>query len=136
MKQFFKNFAAEFKHHFILAHHGREDIAIAIWVWGGVAYLISFFINKFLLLVNVPVIQWIFSILVIAYFVWHIVVIKRCTPKKIPLTEEQKAELKKTRGKRFVAKLLLKEPFTKSDSSLIAIVIDIYVITCFLSYLL
>ena len=129
-------YAPRIKHHFDLAHHGKEDIVIVLWVWGGGAYLLSFFIYKFAMLIHIPLIQWIIAIAVTAYFAWHIFVIRKCSPKKPPLSDTEKEARKKDRTKRFIRKLLLKEPITKCDSSSIAIAIDVYVIACFSIFLL
>ena len=131
-----KKYIPQIKHHFYLAHHGKEDIIIVLWVWGGGAYLSSFFVYKLNIFINISFIQWIISILVMTYFVWHIFIIRKCSPKNPPLTDKEKEERKKDRTKRFFRKLFLQEPITKCNSSSIAIAIDIYVITCFSIFLL
>ncbi len=136
IKQFCKNHFSKIKHHFDLVQSGKEDLVIVLWVWGGGAYLLSFFINKFVLFINLSFIEWIISILVIAYFVWHIFIIRRCSPKKPPLSKEEKEKLKKDRSKRFLRKLFLKEPLTKWNPAIVAIAINLYIIIHFLEYLL
>jgi hypothetical protein len=136
MQQFFGKYYSTIKCHFDLVHKGKEDLAIVLWVWGGGAYLLSFFINKLVLFINLLFIKWIISILVIAYFVWHIIIIRRCAPKKPPLSAEEKEKLKKDRVKRFMRKLFLREPFTKWDPAIVGIAINFYVIVHFLEYLL
>lgn len=135
MKQFFENKFPKIKHHFDLVHDGKEDLVIVLWVWGGLAYLSSFFINKLILLINVMFFKWVISMLVIAYFIWHIFIVRRCSPKKTPLSQEEKERLKQDRFKRFLRKLFLKEPFTKWDPAIVSIAIDLYVIVHFLEYL-
>jgi hypothetical protein len=51
------------------------------------------------------------------------------------LSDEQKAQLKKDRFKKFCRKLLLKESFTEWNPAVIATVIDLYAIVYFLEYL-
>ena len=136
IKQFFNNYFPKIKHHFDLAQSGKEDLAIVLWIWGGAAYLASLFINKLVLFTNLMLLKWFLSILVIAYFVWHIIIIRKCSPKKVPLSKEEKEQFKKDRFNRFCRKLFLKEPITKWNPSLVATVIDIYVIVYFLEYLI
>jgi hypothetical protein len=136
VKQFFEKYFSIIKTHFNLAHNGKEELAVVLWVWGGGAYLISFFIDKLILLINLLLIKWIISMLMIAYFAWHIVVIRKCSPKKPPLSLEEKEKLKKDRFKRFLRKLFLKESFTNWDPAVVAIVIDLYIVVHFLEYLL
>ncbi|MFT6105911.1 MAG: hypothetical protein ACJA0S_000047 [Rickettsiales bacterium] len=121
---------------FLLASKGKEDLQIVLWGWGVAAYVASFFINKFILFVNLPIASWVISMLVIAYFIWHIVALKRCTPKKIPLTKEEKIQLKKDRLKRISNKLLLREPISKWNPSYAEIAFDLYLIVCFAEYLM
>ena len=136
MKELFKKYFSIFKHHFTIANQGKEDLVIVLWVWGGVAYLLSLIINKLVLLTKIMFIKWVIAILTIAYFVWHIIIIKKCSPKKPPLSETEKERLKKDRVNRFFRKLFLKEPITKWNPPTVATVIDIYIIVCFLSYLI
>jgi len=136
IQELFGKYLSIVKNHFNLAHNGKEELAIVLWVWGGGAYLISFFIDKLVLFISLLFVKWIISMLVIAYFVWHIIVIRRCSPKKPPLSLEEKERLKKDRFKRFLRKLFLKEPFTKWNPAVVATVIDLYIVVHFLEYLL
>jgi hypothetical protein len=135
LKQFFERSFPTIKHHFDLVHDGKEDLVIVLWIWGGGAYLATFFINKLILFTKLLVLKWLICLLVIAYFVWHIIIIRRCSPKKPPVSAEEKERLKKDRVKRFLRKLFLQEPFTKWDPAIIAMAIDLYVIVVFLEYL-
>ena len=134
MQKLFRKYFSLLKHHFIIAQKGEEDLAIVLWVWGGGAYLLSFFINNLILLTKIMFVKWVVAILIITYFIWHIVIVRKCTPKKPPLSKEEKERLKKDRVNRFFRKLFLKEPITKWNPSVIAIIIDLYVIACFLDY--
>ncbi len=136
LRNFFETYFPQIKHHFDLVHDGKEDLVIVLWVWGGLAYLASFFIGKLVFLVHFMFFKWVISMLVIAYFVWHIFIVRRCSPKKPLLSKEELEQLKKDRFNRFLRKLFLKEPFTKWDPAVIAIALDIYVIVNFLEYLI
>ena len=136
MKKFIKNLFSKIKHHFNIAKKGKEDLVIVLWVWGGVAYILSFFINKIIIVANFMLIKWIIAILVIIYFIWHIIIIKKCSPQKTLLSKDEKKRLKKDRTKRFLRKLFLKEPITKWNPSLIATIIDLYIIIHFANYLI
>ena len=122
------------KEHFKLASNGKEDITIVLWVWGGLAYLTSFALNKLAIAIGFKIIIWLLAILMIAYFSWHIYIIRKCTPKKPPLTNEEKEQIKKDRVNRFFRKLLLKESLTNASPSTVGIVIDLYVIIYFFEY--
>jgi hypothetical protein len=124
------------KKSFFLASEGKEDLQIVLWGWGVAAYVVSFFVNKLVMYSNPPIVKWIISILAIAYFIWHIYVIKKCSPKKIPLTQEEKEKLKKERLKRISDKLLLKKPISKWNPAYAEIAFDLYLIVCFGEYLL
>ena len=139
LKQFFgnlfENHLPKIKRHFNLVCSGKEDLVIVMWVWGGSGYLLSFFINKLILFTHILLIKWLLSILVILYFAWHIFIIRKCSPKKNPLSKEEKERLKKDRTKRFFRKLFLKEP-AKWNPPLVATVLDLYVMVYFLEYLI
>jgi hypothetical protein len=46
MKNFIKDYALIVKNSFHQAFNGKESLEIVIWIWGGLAYLLSLFINK------------------------------------------------------------------------------------------
>ncbi len=137
LKQFFETKFPAIKRHFDLIRNGKENLTIVLWAWGGGAYFIAFFINKLISLNgNLLILKWLLSLLVIAYFIWHILIIIKCSPKKPPLSNEEKELLKKDRFKRFLRKLFLQEPFTKWDPANVCKVIDLYVIVVFMEYLI
>lgn len=135
IKSCFKNFLETIKNDFQKIQKGEEDLNKVIWLWGGLAYVASFFISKLVILVKLSFIKWIIAILVITYFIWHILAIRKCSPKNPELTEEEKAALKKDRVNRFFRKLFLREPITKWNSSTFSIVVDLYIIVVFFGYL-
>lgn len=119
---------------------GEENINNLIWYWGAISYVIAFLIaEKVIRLSRFALIDSAVSALVCAYFVWHIYALKKCSPKKPKLSDEEKKRLKeerkKDRGKRFMRKLLLQEPISNHDPVFITIVIDIFCISHFLRYL-
>ncbi|MFT5702938.1 MAG: hypothetical protein ACJAZX_000670 [Rickettsiales bacterium] len=132
--KFSTNYFPKLKNSFGLASSGKEELNIVLWLWGGISYVVAFFANAIILSINIDLIQLILAIIIISYFIWHIIVIKRCSPKKIRLTKEEKIQLKNDRYKRWVRKLLLKESFTKSNPALVGMVIDLYIIVCFAGY--
>lgn len=135
IKSCFKNFFEILKSDFQKIQKGEENIDKVIWLWGGISYIAAFFISKLIILIKITFLKWIIAILVIVYFIWHILAVRRCSPKKPELTEEEKAALKKDRVNRFFRKLFLKEPITKWNSSKFSIVVDLYVIVVFFGYL-
>ncbi len=126
----------KFTEHFKLANQGKEDIIIILWFWGGCAYLIAFLVSKIIAGSSLAFVKFLLGLPIMAYFIWHIWVIKKCSPKKPTLTKEEKEQLKQQRFKRLMRKLFLKEPITKWNPSLIGMLIDVYVILCFLTYLI
>jgi len=136
MALFFEKYTPQIKQHFDLVRDGKEDLVIVLWVWGGFAYFLSFLISGLVSFIHLIFVKWILCAMVIAYFVWHIIIIRRCSPKKIPLSKEEKKKLKQHRFKKFLQKLFLKEPLTKWNPSIVATVIDIYVIVCFVGFLI
>jgi hypothetical protein len=61
--------------------------------------------------------------------------VKRCAPKKIPLTKEEKEKLKKGRTKRFFRKLFLQESVGKWNPAVVTIAVDLYIIIYFFEYI-
>lgn len=137
---FFSNFLPELfsniKQSYHLAWNGKENLKNVFYLWGGLAYIGAFLANKLVRFNTITVIDWLICSIVIAYFVAHIIVVRRCTPKKPPLSKEEKEQRKKDRFKRFYRKLFLQEPLTKWDSSKVVIAADIYVILYFFEYLI
>ncbi|MFT6077001.1 MAG: fatty acid desaturase [Myxococcota bacterium] len=131
-----KSLFAKAKKSFFLASKGKEDLKIVLWAWGIGAYVTSFFVNKLIIFTGIPLMQWIISIIAIAYFIWHIVALKKCSPKKTPLTNAEKEQYKKDRLKRISNKLLLREPISKWNPAYAQIAFNLYLIVCFSEYLL
>lgn len=130
-----ENFAKA-KNSFHKAWEGKEEIDTVIWIWGGAAYLLSILANKIVFWNKISFFDFLISAAVIAYFTTHIIITKRCAPKKTPLTKEEKEALKHDRAKRFFRKLFLQESVTKWNPVMVAIVIDLYIILSFAEYIL
>lgn len=131
----FKNFLEIIKTDFQRIQKGEENLNKVIWLWGGLAYIAAFFISKLVILIKIAFVKWLIAILAIIYFIWHILAVRRCSPKEPELTEEEKAALKKDRVNKFFRKLFLKEPITKWNASTFSIVVDLYIIVVFFGYL-
>lgn len=119
---------------------GSEDFDKVIWLWGGVAYVFAFFILDFLIKkINFKFIDILISIIAVSYFIFHIYALKKCAPKKPELTKEEKQRLKRQakmeRGKRFLRKLFLQEPLTKTNPVLVVGAIDLFFIAHFGNYI-
>ena len=136
MKNLLQNLPEKIKESFIQCNKGKENINIIFWGWGVAVYVLAFFIYKLLITINIQFITWVISIAFIIYFVWHVISVKRCSPKKPKLTKKEKEELKKDRWNRIGRKLLLKEPISKWNSSTTIIAIDILAIISFFENLL
>ncbi len=118
---------------------GEETINNLIRWWGIIGYLVVFFVvNKVIKLVHVHFIVVIISALVICYFSWHIYALKKCSPKKIKLSKEEKQKIseenRKELGKKIARKLFLQESITKWNPVLVSMVIDAYCIAQFVGY--
>ncbi len=119
---------------------GKEDLNKVLWHWGGFAYVFAFFILDFLVKkINFKFIDVLISVLAVAYFIFHLYALKKCAPKKPEISKEEKERLKRQakmeRGKRFLRKLLLQEPLTKTNPILIAGAIDLFFIAHFGNYI-
>lgn len=120
---------------------GEESINNLIYYWGITAYLFSYFVTDRIVKINsIRFIDITISLLMVAYFIWHIYALKKCSPKKPKLTKEEKAairaEKRKEFGKRFLRKLFLQESVGKWDPVLVTIVVDLFSIAVFLGYVL
>ncbi|MBM5781968.1 MAG: hypothetical protein FJ368_00925 [Pelagibacterales bacterium] len=119
---------------------GEENPKVLIYYWGLVSWFTAFFvIDKIIKINDIRVIDVSVSILTIIYFVWHIYVLKKCSPKKPKLTKEEKKKLKeearKEIGKKLLRKLFLQEPIRKWDLIFVSMVFDAFCIAQFLGYI-
>ena len=136
MKEILKRIEYSFKK----ASKGNEEINILIWCWGLSAYVLSYFVfDQFIKNINSVFVDNTVGVVVSIFFMWHIFVLKKCTPKKQKLSKEEKKKLRekgrKEFGKKFLRKLLLQESITKFDPIFVTMVIDAYCIAHFMGYL-
>lgn len=127
---------------FFAAMRGEESVNKLIWWWGAIGYAVSYFILNNYLIIEFDSfwIDILTSLVAIIYFIWHIYVLKKCQPKKVKLTKEEKKKLKITARKqffkKFLRKLFLQEPITKWDPVSVSVIVDLLCITHFLSYVI
>ena len=119
---------------------GEESILALIYWWGILGYIVAFFLNKLIRSLHVYIFGAGISAVLVCYFVWHIYALKKCSPKKVKLTKEEKqkirAEKRKELPKKLMRKLLLQESFTKWDPVFVTMVIDAYCIAQFVDYII
>lgn len=141
MKDFLNKTKDSFIKLFKKAWKGEEKINnIFLW-WGGIAYVVTYFLLRPIIKLNdFIIIDSIISTIIVFYFTLHIILIKKNSPKKPKLTaaqkKKEKEERKKDRGKRIMRKLLLKEPLTKWRPSLVLGAVDILIITTYIGYII
>jgi len=130
-----KNFLNKIKRSFVNASKGLESFSVVAWGWGGLFYLVSYFIfNKLVIAINSKFFDYSLLILLTIYLVWHIYVAIRCFPKAPKLSKEEKEKLKIQNGgasRAFLRKLFLQEPITKTNSRNILIAIDTLILLHF-----
>ncbi len=136
MKHLFDQMEASFR----AALRGEENINTLIYRWGVASYILAFLINKIIYAMKIYVIGALVSVILIAYFVWHIYALKKCSPKKPKLTKEEKAKLRAEQRKelprKIMRKLLLQESVSKSNPVFVTMVIDAFCIAEFLDYII
>lgn len=126
---------------FKAAMRGEELIHKLVWWWGFIGYLVAYFIvDRIIKINNIAFIDILLSLLTVAYFSWHVYVLKKCSPKKPVLSKEEKKRLReesrKGLGKRVMRKLFLQEPISKWDPAFVSTIVDLFCIASFLTYLL
>jgi hypothetical protein len=128
------------KNSFLRAWRGEENIAYVIWYWGVASLPIAYLLTKLIIFNKIIAIDILISLLVIIYYIWHIIVLQRCSPKIPKLTKEEKERFKEEHKgelfKHFTKKLLLQEPITKWNSTSFFTVLDLYIITVYSGYIL
>lgn len=136
MKDILNKIESSFK----LSLSGKESVSVLIRWWGIGGYLVSYFIvNKIIEVNKFRFIVVVFAILMCAYFVWHIYALRKCSPKKPELSKEEKAKLKEEArrnfARRFFRKLFLQESISEWNPVFITMMIDVFCIAHFLSYI-
>ncbi len=130
-----KNFLNKIKISFVNSSKGLEKFSIVSWGWGGLFYLVSYFIfNKLVIAINSKFFDYSLLILLTIYLVWHMYVSIKCFPKTPKLSKEEKEKLKIQNGgasRAFLRKLFLQESITKTNGRNILIAIDILILLHF-----
>jgi hypothetical protein len=134
------NIFVRIRNSFLQAWHGQEDLQNIVWWWGILTFPIAFLLTKLIRFNEILAIDIILSALAIIYYIWHIIVLHKCSPKipKLNLEGQEmtKEERRKEFAKSFGRKLFLKEPITKWNTTSFVTVIDIYIITVFVGYII
>lgn len=118
---------------------GEESINTLIYRWGLISWIVAYFIaNKLVRMIDLRFTDVLISIVAASYFIWHIYVLRKCSPKKPKLSKEEKRKLReesrKDLGKRMMRKLLLQESIKKWDPIVVTMVIDAFCMAHFLGY--
>lgn len=140
-KSFYRGCAMCIKDSFILASKGKEEIPTLIWGWALMSYLITYCVfYQSVHYFGLGIISSLISLIVIVFYLWHMVAIVRCRPKQKKLTKTEKKQKKLIDGsgiaRSFVRKLLLQEPWFKTKTYTFVLVIDLLIITTFFEYLI
>jgi len=103
------------------------------FLWGAPVYLLAMISAK-ILRFTPSFFDIIISFVLVFYFIWHIIEVKKIKPKKPKLNKEEKLKILakgQQKGSPFLRKLLLKEAIFKFNPYLVLIVIDIIFIAHF-----
>ena len=120
---------------------GREDIKVVIRWWGLLSYAFFYLIvDSIILKVSYRFIDLTLSWIGAIYFIWHIYVVIKCSPKKPKPTPEEKKKMREERWRKaprsFVRKLFLQEPISKWNPSAMTIAADLLFFTNFVGYII
>lgn len=132
--RYFLNFFKLIKNNSI----GSGNLNHIIWLWGGFVYVLCFiFLFDLHSKIQSKTIFLITISLLVFYFFWHIFITIKNSPKIIKSKEEKNLDNLKNGGKlnTFMRKLFLQEPIFNSKPTRIVIVIDIFFIVHYLSYI-
>ncbi len=137
MKEFFSKIESSFSK----ATKGEESLSNLIQWWGIGGYFAAYFVaEKLVKFSDLRFFDAVISIVTAIYFAWHIYALKKCSPKKPQLTKEEKEAIKRQNrhqfGKKFLRKLFLQEPLGEWNPVLMSIVVDIFCIAHFLTYVI
>ena len=87
---------------FKAAMRGEELIRRLVWWWGLIGYLVAYFVvDRIIKINNIVFIDVVLSLLTVAYFSWHVYVLKKCSPKKPILSKEEKKRAREESRKDF-----------------------------------
>jgi len=136
MNQIFSKIETSFR----ASMKGEETTNNLIWWWGVIGYFVSYFgADKIVKTSNLRSVDVAVSMIMTVYFIWHIYVLRKCSPKKPQLTKEEKQKIREERrkdlGKKIMRKFFLQESITKWDPVVVTIAIDLFCIANFVSYI-
>lgn len=135
-KNLVRNCFVKLKTSLVMANEGKESIKKVLWWWGAPFYLISYFItDNFIKWNPIKLFDILISLVNISYFVWHIMAIKKCSPKPPELGEKELKEKRREILKSFLRKLFLKEPVTNWKIENVFVTVDVFVITIYSLYI-
>lgn len=103
------------------------------FIWGVPAYLLAMISAK-ILRFTPSFFDITISFVLLFYFIWHIIEVKKIKPKKSKLNKEENLKIlakEQQKGSPFLRKLLLKESIFKFNPYVVLIVIDIIFIAHF-----
>ncbi|MDA0901859.1 MAG: hypothetical protein O3B09_00405 [Proteobacteria bacterium] len=131
--QFISDISQKLQDSFSLAWKGEEKMFNVLLWWGTLSYIICYFTLRIIVeSVEIRFIEIITALIIVTYYIWHIIVIKRCSPKKPKLSKEEEKKLKAQRRKELpkniLRKIFLKEPVSKWNPPLMFTVIDAYIV--------
>jgi hypothetical protein len=122
---------------------GNQNLKKVLWVWGVLPAMIDILIiERFIYKVHFNVIEIVLGMLIVSYFVWHLVAIRKNIPEyNLPRAERKrlKAKRKKQRiaekkknaesmWKGLLQKLLLKKSWGKFSFTKVVVCLDLIVI--------
>ncbi len=120
---------------------GEETIHNLIWWWGFIGYFVFYVIvDKIIKMVDIRMVDVALSSVGMIYFVWHIYVMKKCSPKKPKISKEEKKRLRAEAWHNapgaFWRKLTLQESISKWNPIAMTIAMDLLFFVQFLGYVL
>jgi len=137
---FLKKIKSKVQNSFLIAWKGKENLSILINYWGIPSLLICYFvINPIIKKIKIDIVSDILCAAVVAYYIWHIIVLKKCSPKKPKLSKEEERELKekkrKNRVKSILRKITLKESVIEWNPVSVMMATDLFALVTFADYL-
>ena len=137
---FLKEFQSKVWNSFLMSWQGKENLSILINYWGILSLLICYFIiHPLIKHIKIDILSDIICALVVAYYAWHIIVLRKCSPKKPKLSKEEekalKEEKRKNRVRSIIRKLTLKESVIEWNPVSVMMAADLFVLVTFADYL-
>jgi len=124
MKNQLIQFWQKIKISFQKANKKQETLKILVVYWLLLSLPFFYLIISILAKSNIKLISLTLGILIMIYYLWHIIAIFRCTPKKTNKGKFRFSNIPKSLGQ----KLLLKRPWIDTRFSTVIILIDLFLI--------